>query len=642
MGILILLETAGQAAWLAHCDPDRTKYQSILAITPVAAYACQQWELPYLKLEDHTQAAKRFTEYASILPEYLEWEAWLDRWIQTCIPEFATSGFLPARNVTFLLQLLHAEIWSTTVSLHEFLDKAHPDGLALWQPKRISVPWFLHPLTSPVNILASSVARTRNLEVIDLNAQSPEHIPEMPASSAPRLGHRAARWLQRQIHQSAVSTEMTAFRAIGIIEYLKQLSAPAPHLLVSGRSQDLLVLARELRRRGARVTYTPDELPSIRLFSPKPPVIRESATSFTHLEDRIFAAPKIWEPMERWGLDRTPLWIEPLRFWWRHLVPELWLKFRQVQRMLSGHEYAALITWDAGGSMTGSASLNAAAIANVPRYLYQHGGSAHNDAKLWQMYLRQSDVFLVYGEGTADDLNRTKLPCLERAARVVPVGSSRLDTIRAQHNPEKSRQLRVQLQGVDHRPLILYIPSHFNGYGRAIGDLAAYPDVSYFELQQQILSLWLETPHVRLLYKQFAVANDLNRVMSHFIETHIPNGRVTDQSLIELMWAVDAIVLDHTITALGEVLLTNKPLVVYMPHPASTVSKASILLRKRAVVAETPLEFEAHVRALLHAGQYPEAENPNTEFLQAYCTDLNDCRSAERAAAVILQGIRRK
>jgi len=98
---------------------------------------------------------------------------------------------------------------------------------------------------------------------------------------------------------------------------------------------------------------------------------------------------------------------------------------------------------------------------------------------------------------------------------------------------------------------------------------------------------------------------------------------------------------DHAITALGEVLLTPKPLIVYKPNLDGVVSNATALLRKRAMVAESALEFEAHVRALLQAGQYPEVANPNTEFLQAYCTNLNDMRSAERAAAVILKGIRR-
>jgi len=641
METLLLLETASQAAWLGRCGPGLAKYTHILAITPVAAYACQQSERPYLKLEDHAQISRRRAEYSSILPDYLEWETWLDKWLQTRVPEFGAGEFTPARNATFMLQLLHAEIWSTSVNLQEFFDQVRPDSLALWPPAQLTVPWFLHPLISPLTVLAPSLARARNIEIVDLADQFPEQIPGSPVSPVPRFSHRAACWLKGQIRQSKIAAEITALHTVGPAEYLKQLLSAAPRVLASGNSHDLSTLVHAIRRQGSRVTHLPDELPPARLFAQRPRLSHELTAILTSVEKQLFEEPRLWEPIERCGLDRTRLWSEPLRFWWRQVVPESWLRYQQIQRSFSRHRYAAFVTWDAGANTLSSAAVNAATTARVPRYIYQHGGSAHNDAKLWQMYLRQSEVFLVYGEETIAELKRTQLPCLEPAARLIPVGSARLDSIRAQHNPEKNARLRDQLQGGDSRPIILYIPSHFNGYGRAIGDLAAYPDVSYFELQQRILSLWIESPNIRLLYKHFVVANNINHVMPDFIERHIPNGKVTTQRLVELMWAVDAIVLDHTITALGEVLLTRKPLVVYMPKPNASDPDAARRLRRRAVVAETPLEFEAHVRALLQAGQYPELANPSTEFLQAYCTNLDDGRSVERAADVILHGINR-
>jgi hypothetical protein len=184
--------------------------------------------------------------------------------------------------------------------------------------------------------------------------------------------------------------------------------------------------------------------------------------------------------------------------------------------------------------------------------------------------------------------------------------------------------------------LILYIPTAFKIYGRAITEVAAYPDVTYLELQQRILRLWQLNRQARLLYKTFSVAQDQGYVMADFIREHIPNAIVTNQRLTDLMWAVDAIVLDHVSTALVEVLLTHKPLVVYFPKPTTALPEAKSLLEKRAVVAETPEAFESAVRLLLGAGPYRDFESPNAEFLQAYGTHLNDGRSAERAADVIL------
>jgi hypothetical protein len=641
MDTLLLLETASQVAWLAGADPDRVKYPHCLAITPTAAFACQAAERPYLKLEDHAQVSKRPAEYSSILAEYLEWETWLDHWLQARVPEFAASQFTPVRNTTFLLQLLHAEIWSTTISFREFLDETCPAHLALWQPGVIRVPWFLQPSVSPLTMLGPAVAQARNIDVVNLADRSPELAAVSQVEPGPRFSRRTARWLRQQIHTNQIVAEFVALRTIGLTGYLKQRLSVAPHIFVSGSSHDLGLLVSALRRQGERVTQWPDELPPARLFTRPPRVAQSLAARLTPIEQQLFKEPNFWKPIEQHGLGRLSLWSEPLRFWWRQIVPESWSRVQHLRRSFTRRSYAALVTWDAGSNTLSSAALNAAASTRVPRYIYQHGGSAHSDAKIWQMYLRQSDVFLAYGEETIAELNNTRPPYLEPSARLTPIGSARLDSIRTQHDPETSIRVRTQLQSGDPRPIILYIPSHFGGYGRAISDLAAYPDVSYFELQQKILSLWATAPKVRLLYKHFVVANDLNHIMPDFIEKHIPNASITTQRLTELMWTVDAIVLDHAITALGEVLLTDKPLIVYMPKLDGVVSRAAALLSKRATVAETPFEFEAHVRALLQADQYTEVTKPNTEFLQAYCTHLNDRHSAERAAAVILKGFKR-
>ncbi|GAB4407484.1 MAG: hypothetical protein Fur0044_00430 [Anaerolineae bacterium] len=307
------------------------------------------------------------------------------------------------------------------------------------------------------------------------------------------------------------------------------------------------------------------------------------------------------------------------------------------------HKFAKLVTWDITGSTLSSAAANAAATHQIPRYVYQHGSSSGIDARLWAMYLRHSDTFLAYGPGTVDEFKQSCPEFLSTQTCLKSVGSPRLDLLRQQYQPKQTQRLRAQLQAGDVRPLILYIPTCFGTYGRAISDIAAYPDVSYFELQQKILRLWQETPQVRLIYKEFIVANDPNSlVMRDFIQSQIPDSIITNERLTDLMWAVDAIVVDHVITAIAEVLLTNKPLVVYMPQPNTSSPQAIKLLRKRATVAETPEDFVTEVRLLLQRGKYSELENPNTEFLQQYCTHLHDGQSAKRAASILLQELRKQ
>jgi hypothetical protein len=635
--MLTLLETADQVRWFAQHSPEDVRNGNVLAITPEAAYVCQQLKVPYLKLEDHAQVFKRAVEYTSILPCYLEWEEWLDEWTQQAIPEFGKVDFKPASAVTFLLQLLFAEIWATATSLREFLEALRPNRVALWPPVITHIPWYLQPSVSPLSAILPRVASASGIEVITLSAQTPELTPVTRAEVSSYF-KRLLKWSKRQLRQSWAFSEWAALRASGLAAYLKQFDSDAPRILISGFGYDLTPLAGELRQRSARVVQLLDELPPARLLTQSPPLPAPLRRVLAAAGSRLLEEPNLWKPLEQWGLGRTPLWAMPLHFWWYRIVPELWINFQRVRRLLQSTRPAALITWDAGANTLSGAAVNAATAVRVVCCVYQHGGSSGSDAKIWQMYLRHTDSFLVYGQQTLIELQQSCPPSLNCVAELIPVGSARLDLIRQQHLPEKSRQLRARLRAGDSRPIILYVPTVFATYGRAIGDLAAYPDVSYFELQQIILKLWLEAPEIRLLYKELIVANDPNRVMPEFIRKYIPNGTVTRQRLTDLMWAVDAIVVDHAITALSEVLLTNKPLIVYMPKPNAAGPQAKILLQKRAAVAETPDEFAAHVRALLHAGRYPELENPNDEFLQAYCTHLNDGRSAERAAEVILDG----
>src|SRR2546421_8802781 len=108
-----------------------------LAITATAAYACQELSIPYLKLEDYCRYSQRFDEYDQILSDYLDWETWLDDWSQGAILEFQGTGFRPAKAVTYFLQFLLTEIWSTSTNLIEFLRATKPTKIAYWSPKSI-------------------------------------------------------------------------------------------------------------------------------------------------------------------------------------------------------------------------------------------------------------------------------------------------------------------------------------------------------------------------------------------------------------------------------------------------------------------------------------------------------------------------
>ncbi len=631
---LTMLETVHQAHWLADHGIEHGLSGGILAVTPAAAYACQKLGLTYLKLEDYAQVAKRQIEYTSVMPYYLEWEAWLDEWAQQAVPIFGENHFRPASAITHLLHTLFAEIWATAVNLHEFIQATQPAHIALWLPRIINLPWHLHPSVSPLTTLAPTLVSAHNIPIVDLAGYAPTLAPVSDVPQGPSGIRRWVEWAKHLIVQHPLIAEVLATRYFRPSDHLKSLLSDAPYILVSGYGYDLPPLVRDLRRQGARIVIVPNRLPPIRLTTP--PLPSELKDTLAITSRQLLREPRLWELLEKCGIGHAVLWELALCHWWHNLVPELWRNYQHTCQTLRKHRYTAFVSWESGGNTLSGVISNAAECQGLHRYIYQHGSSSEIDARNWQAYLRHSETFLVYGQGSAEKLNQTCPTFMQPCARIIPVGSARLDALCNQSRTQ-SRRLRLKLQAGDIRPLILYIPTHFAAYGRSTSsELAPYPVVSYFELQQAILKLWNETPDVRLVYKDFAVANDPTRIMSDFVRDHIANAIVTNRRLPELIWAVDAIVLDHVITAIGEALLTNKPMVVYFPQAESPESQAKALLRKRAAVAETPEEFIKQVRAFLQAGQYTELKNPNTEFLEAYSTHLNDGNSAQRAAAILM------
>jgi hypothetical protein len=187
----------------------------------------------------------------------------------------------------------------------------------------------------------------------------------------------------------------------------------------------------------------------------------------------------------------------------------------------------------------------------------------------------------------------------------------------------------------------LYVPTHFGGYGRSVShDLSAYPAASYFELVERVLALWKETQSVRLVYKDFIVANDKTRVVPEFIRHEVQDAIVTATVPVrDLMWAVDAIVVDHVTTAVLEVLLSDKPCVFYMPSTTTQAERARGLLRAAATVAQTQDAFVGAVRRLLTNRDFRAVHIRDRSFLKAYGTHLDDKLSARRAVDVIVQDI---
>jgi hypothetical protein len=648
MNKLIFLETIAQVRWFSQNAPQEIRQSTPVAISPNAAYTCKQYGLSYFKIEEYADVSRRLQEVTPIVKRFLELESWLDSWAGQAIPEFAALGFLPASGASFLIQCLFIEIWSTTRCLQEMLNRIRPDEVLFWSPTIIEVPRYIHPNVSPIPAILPSVAHNMHIAGKDLSIKIPNLSPisnfhtlpiytdgskwDYARSRLKGLGKTILKQIPSLVNLRTVESPEE------LIDFISTTLEQKAHVLCSGFHYDLMHTVKALRKHGVRVTVLQDDLPISRLGR-YPDHTSDMVRRITQTGLELLREPLVWAPLEEWGItQKIAIWSKPLDFWWNRLVPVLWERYQFAQKILKKKPFDAVLTWDTTGSTLSSAIDNAARTANIPCYIYQHGSSCEVNPHSWQCFLRPYQTFFAYGKGTAEMLEHSSPPFPLPHARIIPVGSARLDALSQQQTPEVSTLTRPKHQSEDHRPTILYIPTMFGGYGRMF-DLVAYPDVSYFELLQNILLLWKDFPEVRLLYKDFITENNTDRVIAKFIHEHIPNGTVTYQRLTDLMWTVDAIIVDHVVTAIGEVLLTKKQVLVYMPSSGISHAEARRCLQQRAIVSATPEEFEKQVRLFLERKSYPEVEQPDDEFLRTYCTHLNDGLSAERASAFLIKDL---
>jgi len=333
---------------------------------------------------------------------------------------------------------------------------------------------------------------------------------------------------------------------------------------------------------------------------------------------RAFAEPFL----KRWLLDQVPL---------------AWVQFQNVRDWLRSGRFSALICTEIQDPVNSSILMAAEALA-LPRITCVHNptNGVVDGPAIDCLGPIQSDVHLVAGEGEARYYRtfENRLDVFGRAKEIA-VGSPRLDALRNSSERQSAARLRAAFTAGDSLPLILYIPTNLTGCYRYFNE-GHISDVAYFELQQRMVKVFAEFPNVRLLYKPFRSEFATNPI-PEFISEFVPNGRVVFTPLTELVWAVDAIIIDYPSTPLVEAALTDKPIIVYAGRNwARMPSEAKQALEKRAWVSEAPDEFESQGRQFLTAGNFVPLASPDDEFLRLYATHLNDGRSAERAADVIL------
>lgn len=275
----------------------------------------------------------------------------------------------------------------------------------------------------------------------------------------------------------------------------------------------------------------------------------------------------------------------------------------------------------------------AAREGGVPSAGLQHGGfyGTADYPILEYLELLGPDVFLCAGPGTASYLQRPAAVAATRVgdhrSRSEAVGLATLDALvsvhrRAGRRPETKRR-------------VMYVPTNYYGDLRYFS-YHSWPDIWYWRFQRKVILACTSFPDVRLMLK--SVPNDLlhSPVEQWLRNNPVSNCEIIDIPFKEALDLSDAFIIDCPTTALLEALTTDRPVIV-MAHAAYLRydAQAAELLRKRAILAATPDQFIAEIKAFLRRSDWSLPKPVNDEFLMEYGTYLNDGKSAERAVQLL-------
>jgi hypothetical protein len=621
-----ILETGTQVQKVLNDPARRNRVDVWLAAGPEAAWHLQMNGIDYAKLEDFYDESSLSDKAEHVFMRQVAWADRVDGWLQQEIPQFKHYNIQPAHAHFPFLKRFFDQLEIATYQLGAFLETCQPDDALYFEPPIDDPSPQVRLLSSVIGRVLPILAKRNDIKTTPI-PDSRTRVLVFTGQASPSRWRRIADYLP-----SNLLRELSLFRKLGILEYFRLTPCRlggGDKVLVLNSSYDVAPVLPELAKCKFHIHF------NARGRADQDSVIRQTLAG---LWNRILEDEDFWAPLPVQNEEMCVLAKSRLSYWWHHVIPETWEVFMAARTSLRAKGFLGLVTASAGGAYRHRdiAMILAARSLNVPVIMYQHGGFVGACQNLtWDLTdLWQADYELCYGEGVRTYFDKRSRCHATPLATPVPVGSARLDRVR-RSSARRSKKIRMSLMRGDARPLVLYVPTAFCGpYRNLCCD--SYPDVAYLELQQRVIDVFRRTPDVRLIYKVFSETHSANLV-PQIIRQTLPDAIVVDDiRLTDLMWAVDSIIVDFPSSALLEVLLTNKHLLVYADqYSLRMFDEAKGLLRRRAVLAETGEEFVTQVETFIQTGNVTELSEPDDAFLQAYGTYLRDGRSALRATDAI-------
>lgn len=632
-------DTAGSAISIFHKGRDNSV---VIPLSPEAAYECEKKNISYRTLESFIERDKIVAKRPVFTRSNNEWLSLVDQEFKRIIPEFNQLQFCPAKLYT--------------MALHGFLDEFNAAQL-IWsgimheiQPLRIYIAsirveepatWGrVLPQQKMIECSLMHFANADGIECIELerNAADAKDIDKPTRKSISKHVYDV---LRSQISHSN-RRELKLLWRVGLRSYCRSLlnsfrSNGDKKILFIGGGYDLGDLAIKLRKDACRVEIIefPDE------FIKRPVSLHNSIiTRIAVVVDNLLAIRAFTNPIPTSRYSLAPSFITLFRRWAIDIVPKMWTVFYHAHHSDITLSYCGVINW-AYGEGENSALVDAFRKAGIPAYCFQHGGASRNSwlTDYYQEYL-QSDIYLAYGEGQRDifmDLDSLSTDHFSKPM-LIPVGSVRLDLL--QKNKERNLN-RMNSSTKCVKRTLLYIPTVYDHPGFTLND-SWMLGAEYFRFQLDVLEILAQHKNWKVIYKGFPGTLDVyknNPIINVIKDRQYANIEYIDNiPITKLMWTVDRIAIDHNQTALNEILLTNKPILLLDQgslHPWTSDVSSRSLLEETLCLAETSVDFKVMLNDFLNSVIDEVDRSKNCRFSLRYGVHKSDGLSLSRAAAAV-------
>jgi hypothetical protein len=614
-----------------------------LALTPPAGQALAERGIKYLVVDDFFSEADLLGNIDDHIGFQVEWAIWLDRYLQSRIPQFAQFNFTPALALFYQIKNFFDRVKVHSYSLGAFLSSYLPAKI-IWVPTFRSVMKERDTLDFPyvdVDRLLPALAKERNIELVRVKLPDED---SFSFSTFLKSNLRQTKSLLKETARSCWVRAKIRYQGWRLSRKNRDKLLPfrpsyQARLLAMQDIYDVPFVVPHLFAAGLQIHYL-----SVKKLAAHSKKIKDNEieTALNEVWQEIITDPQFWALLEGWqqGREIVKPWLARL---WFQAFFEYWQGLQQGREYLNNQEVHGILVANTLGLRPfrmGVGFLHAARLAKIPIFSFPHGTlpgyCQHPFMALLDLPL--ADFHLAHGPGLAQYLHEVAERFPLPHATTVALGSPTVDGIAKRYKPRKAAALRQRLAGSEKRPLVLHIAGLIEYHRRLDGDsLSSMP---YFKVQKQVVEMFAQFRNIRLVYRSFP--GQWSDLMPKLVKQCVPEAIIagSDIKLADLVWAVDGIILDYPATPLSEVLLTNKPIIVFSDKRYYKMFEtAKVLLKKRATLAETPDEYLAAIRKILTKGEFNELSSPNNEFRQYYITDKDDGRAAERVVDYILDTI---